>query len=453
MKKLYIVLALLMTSSALIAQIRSNNAVSASIGGHSAFMDASANLFSNSTNSGKGIAFPSTDLTVFTFNPSSGSASSYPSAFHGFIVFNTATGTTPSSGSGVGGQAVAPGFYYFSNPSPGFGSPLTAGEWLPLGGGGDATAGTITALDCSPFSGSAIQNESFFVSTSVSYTGGDEGSYFGAIVNSTGVTGLTASYAGGAFATAGGSINMIIQGTPTSGGVASFALSIGGQSCTVEINVYAVVTCPTGKQWLDRNLGAQRVPTTKTDYLGYGDLYQYGRLADGHQVVDWTSSTTANLSPTTTTKVDYANVTNVGHGNYITGNLPHEWIDSTTLPVSPVQDNDLLWVSADGDINNPCPAGFSIPTQDELTAEHAHFTSQDIDGAFDSCLKIPAAGRRESNGTLFSVGTVGFISVETTSLVVLNQSAYTSNLQGAYQTSKISVFTSYSAGSVRCIKD
>lgn len=330
------------------------------------------------------------------------------------------------------------------------------GAWSAcLSSGGGATAGTITALDCSPFSGTAIQNESFFVSTSVSYTGGDEGSYFGAVINSTGVTGLTASYAGGTFATAGGSINMIIQGTPTTDGIASFTLNIGGQSCTVDIYVVGVVTCPTGEQWLDRNLGAQRVPTTKTDYLGYGDFYQYGRLADGHQVVDWTSSTTANLSPTTTTKVDYANVSNVGHGNFIAStSSPFSWVDRATLPVSPFYDNDFLWISADGDINNPCPAGFSIPTKAEIAAEHAYFSSQDLDGAFDSCLKIPAAGRRRVDGIgTWGMGSIAYLMTETTQVTVLNRDSFTSTELANYGVGSLSFYQSRDAASVRCIRD
>ena len=147
MKNLYLFLALTITSSTLFSQIRTNNGTSGNIGGHSAFIDASANLFSNSNNSGKGIAFPTTDLTVFTFNPSTGGSSSYPTAFHGFIVFNTETGTTPSSGSGVGNQSVEPGFYYFNNPSPGFGFPTSSGTWTPLGGSGGSGGGGAVAVD------------------------------------------------------------------------------------------------------------------------------------------------------------------------------------------------------------------------------------------------------------------------------------------------------------------
>lgn len=46
---------------------------------------------------------------------------------------------------------------------------------------------------------------------------------------------------------------------------------------------YNEVTSVTGAIWLDRNLGASRVATSSTDSAAYGDLYQWGRLTDGHQ--------------------------------------------------------------------------------------------------------------------------------------------------------------------------
>lgn len=173
MKNLYLFCVLVITSSTLFSQIRTNNPTGGTIGGHSAFLDASANLFSTSNNNGKGIAFPTTDLTVFTFNPSNGSSGSYPTAFHGFIVFNTATGTTPATGAGVGNQAVEPGFYYFNNPSPGFGFPLTAGQWIALGGGGGG-GGAVTIVEDTPVP-SALTTASGDVEQIIRLTGTADG--------------------------------------------------------------------------------------------------------------------------------------------------------------------------------------------------------------------------------------------------------------------------------------
>lgn len=107
--------------------IRSNGQIDATIISQSAFLDASANTFSNSIRTGKGLAFPRTDLTTFQF-VSDGNIFSFPTRYDGMIVYNTATGVTTSTFSGVGSQTVAPGFYYFSNPS---GLSVNGnGEWI-----------------------------------------------------------------------------------------------------------------------------------------------------------------------------------------------------------------------------------------------------------------------------------------------------------------------------------
>lgn len=145
MKKFILILIMFVANYGF-TQIRSNGSTSSTISGQSPFLDASASPFTSSANSGKGIAFPRTDLTAFTFNPANGNAFGYPTGFDGFIVYNTTTGNTPATGSGIGNQAVTPGFYYFENTSS-TGTTAT-GEWLPLGGGSSsATAATVIDAD------------------------------------------------------------------------------------------------------------------------------------------------------------------------------------------------------------------------------------------------------------------------------------------------------------------
>lgn len=120
------------------AQIRTNNQATPVIGGESVFLDASALTFSNSSNLGKGLLFSRTDLTSFTFVNPNGGAGGFLTGYDGMIVYNTGTGLTPATNSGIGGQAVTPGFYYFDNPGNNFGN-TTAGEWKPLGFNGSRT--------------------------------------------------------------------------------------------------------------------------------------------------------------------------------------------------------------------------------------------------------------------------------------------------------------------------
>jgi len=86
---------------------------------------------------------------------------------------------------------------------------------------------------------------------------------------------------------------------------------------------YQLVTSLTGRVWLDRNLGATQVATSFFDSDAYGDLYQWGRLTDGHE--KRTSSVTLTLS---TTDVP-------GHGDFIASpNSPFDWRSPQ---------NDKLW--------------------------------------------------------------------------------------------------------------
>jgi len=126
-----------------------------------------------------------------------------------------------------------------------------------------------------------------------------------------------------------------------------------------------------GLAWLDRNLGASRAATASNDSQAYGDLYQWGRLTDGHE--KRTSGTTATLSSTD----------NPEHGNFITVNAaPNDWR-------SPQNNN--LWQGVDG-INNPCPPGWRLPTETEINAERLTWGTNNAAGGYGSNLKWVVAG-------------------------------------------------------------
>ncbi len=135
---------------------------------------------------------------------------------------------------------------------------------------------------------------------------------------------------------------------------------------------------------MDRNLRASRVATSMTDTEAYGDLYQWGRGKDGHE--KRTSGTTETLSS--------ADVP--GHSNFITADdwrSPH---------------NSNLWQGVNG-VNNPCPAGFRLPTAAEFDQERLSWSSLDAAGAFASPLKLVTAGARiYSNGSLVGMNATGF---------------------------------------------
>ncbi len=89
-------------------------------------------------------------------------------------------------------------------------------------------------------------------------------------------------------------------GTSVSSG--SITVNSGGNCCRDNATTVVEVTNPTtGRTWMDRNLGASQAATSITDALAYGDLYQWGRCADGHQSrtsgTKATNAITINLAP------------------------------------------------------------------------------------------------------------------------------------------------------------
>jgi uncharacterized protein (TIGR02145 family) len=158
--------------------------------------------------------------------------------------------------------------------------------------------------------------------------------------------------------------------------------------------VYLTVTSPdTGRVWLDRNLGATQVATSSADAASYGDLYQWGRNDDGHE--SRTSATTATLATTITP----------GTNTFITSASDWSSADSTG------SSRTSAWTNAGA--NDICPAGFSVPTEAEITADTISATTTDITNsatAFSSFLKIPKASYRESaSGSLSVDNTVAYL--------------------------------------------
>jgi hypothetical protein len=100
--------------------------------------------------------------------------------------------------------------------------------------------GIITFLECGNSTNLGVLTDGIAanaVSSNVPYTGGNGGTHNGQTVTSTGVIGLTATLDPGTFTIGSGSLIYNITGTPSGNGTASFLLDIGGQACTLTINV------------------------------------------------------------------------------------------------------------------------------------------------------------------------------------------------------------------------
>ena len=309
--------------------------------------------------------------------------------------------------------------------------------------------GTIATLGCGTATNNGIltaYSAASSVSSSIPYTGGNGGPYNGQTVNSTGVTGLTATLNPGTFTVGSGNLTYTITGSPSAAGTANFALIIGGQTCNFSRTVAAPeypagsifcasgataiveVTNPaTGRIWMDRNLGATQVATSSTDANAYGDLYQWGRGADGHQCRN--SATTSTLS----------SIDQPTHGSFILApNYPYDWR-------SPQNTN--LWQGLNG-FNSICPSGYRLPTESEMNSERLSWSSNNISGAFASPLKLTLSGYRNHNDGLLYI--VNFFGSYWTSSVYLWDSRYLSignvdsSMDGSHRAN---------GASVRCIKN
>ncbi|PRY30412.1 uncharacterized protein DUF3500 [Spirosoma oryzae] len=102
------------------------------------------------------------------------------------------------------------------------------------------SSASVSALTCSSvtYSASAVSGTTYTGTATVPYTGGNGMTYSaGSAISSTGVTGLTATLQAGTLASGAGNLTYAITGTPSGAGTATFALSFGGQSCSLALTV------------------------------------------------------------------------------------------------------------------------------------------------------------------------------------------------------------------------
>lgn len=115
--------------------------------------------------------------------------------------------------------------------------------------------------------------------------------------------------------------------------------------------VVEVINPATGRTWMDRNLGASEAPNGENLEAARGDLYQWGRGADGHQCRN--SAFTAETSSTDQPGHDMFIIINGG---------TYDWRNPQNMN---------LWQGLNG-INVPCPEGYRLPTEDPMYCQNCN---------------------------------------------------------------------------------
>ena len=172
--------------------------------------------------------------------------------------------------------------------------------------------------------------------------------------------------------------------------------------------IYLPVTVKIGsyeKVWLTNNLGADyaninsehfnlmgRMATgDHKDTKSYGSHFQWQRMADGHELIDWTKMGTpaasVHYTPPTTPANDWRNA---GTNSYI-DEVNGSWVNNTLATTGPFN----LW-QANG-ANNPCPNGFHVPTKTEFD-DYLNAVGGWGPSHTDPLLRLPGAGNRQYYG-------------------------------------------------------
>ncbi|WP_378104178.1 T9SS type A sorting domain-containing protein [Chryseobacterium sp. sg2396] len=204
---------------------------------------------------------------------------------------------------------------------------------------------------------------------------------------------------------------------------------------------YTTVRAADGKIWLQQNLGSARVAASFDDAGSYGDLFQWGRWDDGHQL----RNSAAAATPSVNSPDGLA-----GTNAFVIGSGVASWWSTNAT-------SDQWNVDSPSSVNaatgaDPCKAislGWRLPTSAEwgtlVSAEGINNPAT----AYASRLKLPAGGYRSNTSGAFTfVGQRGYF-----------WSSDTANSGGKFLYVGSSIVTPASGGprgqgeSVRCMKD
>lgn len=191
---------------------------------------------------------------------------------------------------------------------------------------------------------------------------------------------------------------------------------------------YGEISGPTGRIWLDRNLGAEGVAISYDDAQSFGDYYQWGRISDGHE--DAMSSIVSGPLEDGSEE-----------GNFVTSDSG-DWL---------LMSDESRW-GVPKSIHDPCPTGFRIPTLAEFNLEITAWEDGGKTVNFWELLKMPASGYRLYDGALGNQGVSAFYWTSN----AVNSSVRSQALvfyYGGESTVILSDYDRVQGSCIRCIKE
>jgi uncharacterized protein (TIGR02145 family) len=199
-----------------------------------------------------------------------------------------------------------------------------------------------------------------------------------------------------------------------------------------ELVTYGVVKYK-GRYWLDRNSGAQRAASTIHDTLSYGDLFQWGREADGHQIGE-NQIIEVELAPTSKQP---------NHNGYIFSDNSKDWNQNNKWVKRWYNGSPVIEIST-----NVCPLGWHVPTQLEWVQTLTGWRNRE--DAFNSPLKIPAFNYRDSHCFLSKKSLCTFLWSSTPGPETGSAAALFLSVEGVWVRDSYYIKSGYG---VRCIID
>jgi len=218
---------------------------------------------------------------------------------------------------------------------------------------------------------------------------------------------------------------------------------------------YCEIHTKDGKTWLDRNLGADKNCSKPDDKKCYGDYYQWGRTADGHEKV---KSDKKQQNPEYS---DYNSITGKVAAPFESKYFEkaagdtHDWLldDGANYDEgkpAPMDTREKYWKTVfANNTDGVCPKDFRVPTSDEVNDVMVKEGNiQTVDQAFASPLLMGSAGYKNRNGLL--AGTGGEIRISTTTYGIRNSSSQAVTLNDTRRTNSDENLVN--GMPIRCIK-